>query len=186
MTVSRRVSWCLATVAVAAGCVSSPSTDRNDVPPPAPILIVLTGVTPTPTSTPTLPPAPAVTASPTSPPASSTTSPATTISYIRVAFFGIRCTDGREPPHQSLRQLPVGCKGAVTATPKNSGGHDIPDAIHGPDIEWRLDSGHGNVDVKDHPTEAFNKDVIGLQPGKFSLCATVRGVLGCLDGLVIS
>jgi hypothetical protein len=32
---------------------------------------------------------------------------------------------------------------------------------------------------------AFNKDLKGKSPEPFSLCATVRGVQGCLDGEVI-
>jgi len=31
----------------------------------------------------------------------------------------------------------------------------------------------------------FNKDVRGLNVGEFSLCATVKGVEGCLHGFVI-
>ena len=30
----------------------------------------------------------------------------------------------------------------------------------------------------------FNKDLIGLKVGTFSLCATVRDVKGCLNGTV--
>lgn len=163
-------------------CITPAPPDSNDLPPAAPILIVLSGVTPTPPPpTATSSPAPASTAAPTA----TTVSPELEIAYIRVGFFGIRCLNGKEPPHQSLKQLPVGCKGAVTATPKNAAGRDVPLSVHGPDIDWRLDSGASVVDVRDHPTEAFNKDVIGLETGKFSLCATIAGVLGCLDGLVI-
>jgi hypothetical protein len=46
--------------------------------------------------------------------------------------------------------------------------------------------GNGTVEVK-RPTFAsdFNKDLLGLRPGEFSLCATVKGVEGCLHGFVI-
>ena len=42
------------------------------------------------------------------------------------------------------------------------------------------------MDVQ-RPTFAsdFNKDLVGLRPGPFSLCATVKGVTGCLGGEVI-
>jgi hypothetical protein len=31
----------------------------------------------------------------------------------------------------------------------------------------------------------FNKDLVGKRVGGFSLCATVKGVTGCLNGSVI-
>ena len=63
---------------------------------------------------------------------------------------------------------------------------DVPANVHGPNIEWRLMWGNGTVEVK-RPTFAsdFNKDLLGLRPGEFSLCATVKGVEGCLHGFVI-
>ena len=39
--------------------------------------------------------------------------------------------------------------------------------------------------VDDQRTCTFNKTLFGLEPGHFSLCATVRGVEGCLNGEVI-
>ena len=40
------------------------------------------------------------------------------------------------------------------------------------------------VDVKDSQASDFNKDLTGVRPGAFNLCATVRGITGCLDGTV--
>jgi hypothetical protein len=38
--------------------------------------------------------------------------------------------------------------------------------------------------VKDSKTTIWNKDLIGLRVGTFSMCATVRDVRGCLNGTV--
>src|SRR5688500_14089687 len=104
---------------------------------------------------------------------------------IRVAFFGIKCTNGKAEPNNGWKELPVGCRGFVTATPKRQDGTDVPAKEHGPDIDWFMLYGDEFVRV-DPPTfeSDFNKDVVGLQVGGFGLCATVKGVTGCLAGKV--
>ena len=74
----------------------------------------------------------------------------------------------------------------MTATPKKANGDDVPAKDHGPDIEWSLENGGSSVSVE-NPTFAsdFNKDLVGLRPGSFLLCATVKAVTGCLGGEVI-
>jgi hypothetical protein len=110
------------------------------------------------------------------------------IDDIRVGFFGITCgkKSTRPIPNNGWKQLPVGCRGFVTATPKRRDNSDVPAREHGPDIHWELRSGGEFVDVQD-PTFAsnFNKDLVGKRVGGFSLCATVKGVTGCLNGSVI-
>ena len=101
-----------------------------------------------------------------------------------MAFFGVDCKNGKPEPNNGAGLLPVGCKGALTATPKYANGDDVPASIHGPNIEWELESGAGVVQVKDSKMSIFNKDLIGLKVGTFSLCATVRDVKGCLNGTV--
>jgi hypothetical protein len=102
-----------------------------------------------------------------------------------VGFFGISCKNGKPVPNNGAGQLPVGCKGFVTATPKYANGDDVPLSVHGPDIDWDLESGGAFVDVRppSFPSD-FNKDLVGLRVGTFSLCATVRDVKGCLNGTV--
>src|SRR5207244_2000076 len=72
-------------------------------------------------------------------------------------------------------------------TPKKKDGSDVPPKDHGPDIAWSLRAGQGIVDVLP-PTfpNDFNKDLLGLRQGEFSLCATVKGAQGCLNGTVTS
>lgn len=145
-------------------------------PTPAPTTAPAPAATPAPTPAPTAAPAPAATPTPDRGP----------IDSIRVGFFGISCKNGKTAPRNGERKLPVGCTGYVTATPKDKNNIDVPSRLHGPDIAWNLMWGNGTVDVK-KPTFAsdFNKDVLGLRAGEFSLCATVKGVEGCLHGFVI-
>jgi hypothetical protein len=104
-----------------------------------------------------------------------------------VGFFGISCKNGKPVPRNGEGRLPTGCRGFVTATPKDAKGDDVPAHIHGPNIEWALTSGGNSVDVQ-APTFAsdFNKDVVGVRPGSFVLCATVKAVTGCLSADVVN
>ena len=150
------------------------------VPTPAPAATPKPAATPAP-ATPT--PAPAATPTPAATPPPN----AGSIDSIRVGFFGFKCEDGQIVPHNGWGQLPKGCTGYLTATPKRKDNSDVPQKEHGPDISWRLRAGNGIVDVLP-PTfpNDFNKDLLGLKQGEFSLCATVKGVEGCLNGTVTS
>jgi hypothetical protein len=108
------------------------------------------------------------------------------IDHIRVGFFGINCGRGVPVPRNNEKILPRGCTGYVTATPKKANGDDVPASVHGPDIDWFVLYGEDLIDVQE-PTfrSDFNKDIVGLHTGAFGLCATVRGVTGCLIGTVV-
>ena len=72
-------------------------------------------------------------------------------------------------------------------TPKRADNTDVPAKEHGPDIEWFMLYGSEFVDVQDPTFESdFNKDVVGAKVGGFGLCATVKGVTGCLAGGVVT
>ena len=103
-----------------------------------------------------------------------------------MGFFGIDCKNGKTPPGNGQRKLPTGCRGFVTATPKDALDRDVPAAVHGPGIEWELEEGHASVEMR-NPTfpSTFNKDLYAKAVGPFSLCATVGGVTGCLKGEAI-
>jgi hypothetical protein len=148
---------------------------------PAPTPVPSPSPTPTPTPTPTPAPSPRATPSP-----SPVALPPSLIDSIRVGFFGINCGRGNPVPRNGERLLPRGCRGYVTATPKKANGDDVPASNHGPDIAWFVLYGEDMIDVQE-PTfpSDFNKDVVGVQPGAFGLCATVREVTGCLIGTVI-
>jgi hypothetical protein len=106
------------------------------------------------------------------------------IDSVRVGFFGIRCNPGIEVPRNGERLLYMGCEGSVTASPKDVNGNDVDERIHGDRIEWDLFQENNNVEMTDFPGVAFNKVLIARNPGDFRLCATVKGVTGCLYGVV--
>jgi hypothetical protein len=173
--------------------VKSPTTPIPVVAIPVPVPTPAPAATPTPapaaSPTPVAAPTPAATPAPA--PAATPTPSATpnpgSIDSIRVAFFGFKCTEGQIVPHNGWGQLPKGCTGYLTATPKKKDNSDVPQKEHGPDIAWKLRAGEGIVQVLP-PTfpNDFNKDLLGLKQGEFSLCATVKGVEGCLNGTVTS
>jgi hypothetical protein len=105
--------------------------------------------------------------------------------YVRVGFYSIQCEDGRTPPRNGEKKLPVECTGWVTATPKDEMDADVDARVHGPYITWELQQDGPWVKVEDFPGVDFNKFLRGLDPGRFSLCATVQGRRGCLDGEVV-
>jgi hypothetical protein len=75
----------------------------------------------------------------------------------------------------------------VTATPKLADESDLPHDTPGLTIEWGLSPpGDVIVRVTDFPGQPFNKNVAPRRLGPFSLCAVVSGVLGCLNGEVVS
>lgn len=106
------------------------------------------------------------------------------IDGVRVAFYGFDCPEGTVVPKNGSGQLPVGCDGFVTATPKTKDNKDVDPRVHGPEIQWIHWEGHEQVKVEDFPGVAFNKTLIGVQEGGFRLCAVVKGVEGCLNGMV--
>lgn len=181
----------ITTSPILAGPTPTPSPRSSPSPSPSPNPNQQPSPTPSPSATPSPSPSPSPTPSPTpspSPSPSPTPTPnpgASGIHHIRVGFFGISCKNGKTAPSNGAGQLPVGCKGFVTATPKYANGDDVPLAVHGPDIDWDLASGAGIVEVRQpsFPSD-FNKDTVGLKVGAFSLCATVKGVKGCLNGTV--
>lgn len=111
--------------------------------------------------------------------------PKDAIAYVRVHFFGITCENGITPPRNGENVLPIGCRGAVTATPKQRNNLDVPRHIVGSAIAWRLQPPGEIVILHDDPTNTFNKTAVPLNPGRYTLCATVHGIEGCQDAEVL-
>jgi len=110
------------------------------------------------------------------------------ISYVRVVLWGFDCNPGVTPPHPQEAQVPLGCDGFATATPKQRTGQDVPAWVHGSDIQWQLREGHDVVDVQ--PDSSFSNPFNRIlypkgKVGLLYLCATVQGVEGCLYGQTI-
>jgi hypothetical protein len=118
-------------------------------------------------------------------PAAFPVEPGELIARVRVGFWMFYCDAGVTPPLNNDRELPLGCEGAVTATPKDQDDRDVPLEVHGPDIEWTLRRGAEVVEVlpDDVYPNPFNRILTPLGPiDAFQLCATVQGVEGCLNG----
>jgi hypothetical protein len=169
-------------------------TSRTPVTPGGPIPVAITVPTPsnsTPNPAPApqaptpTPQAPAPSATPTPAPAPQSPSTPSPVYAVRVGFFGINCGRGVPTPRNGEGILPKGCRGYVTATPKNQDNTDVPPRVHGPDIEWFVLDGDDKIEVQD-PTFAsdFNKDIVAMKQGNFAVCATVKGTTGCLVATV--
>ncbi len=108
------------------------------------------------------------------------------VSRVSVTFFryaGTGC-EGITPPHNTL---PVGCRGTITATPRDALGNKLPVELHSAEVNWFVQNGEGvTIDVSDASDGVpFNRLLYGRQLGDFSICATVGNVTGCLNGQVI-
>jgi hypothetical protein len=112
--------------------------------------------------------------------------PAEAIAYVRVAFYSITCEEGITPPRNGENVLPLGCRGFVTATPKQRNNEDVPHHIIGSDVAWRLEQAGEVVIVHDDASNAFNKMLVGRSPGRYSLCASSHGVEGCQHAEVVA
>jgi hypothetical protein len=111
--------------------------------------------------------------------------PKDVIDSIRVAFFGFKCPDGVAVPRNAEGKLPIGCQGNLTATPKNKDGGDVDPRVHGTQIAWVLEQEGKYVQLVDYPDQPFNKSLLGMALGHFSMCAVVKERQGCLNGEVV-
>lgn len=108
------------------------------------------------------------------------------IAYVRVAFYSVTCEEGITAPRNGENVLPLGCRGFVTATPKQRNNEDVPHHIIGTDVAWRLEQAGEVVNVHDDASNPFNKMLVGRNAGRYSLCATSHGIEGCQHGEVVA
>jgi hypothetical protein len=108
------------------------------------------------------------------------------IAYVRVAFYSIQCEDGITAPRNGANELPFGCRGFITATPKQRNNLDVPRYIVGNDITWWMEKGSDKVIVHEYPDgNDFNKILVPQNAGAYQLCASSHGVVGCQDAEVL-
>ena len=107
------------------------------------------------------------------------------ISYIRVAFYSIRCPDGVEVPRNAEDRLPLGCTGFVTATPKTKDNLDVKRGLIGDQIDWTFEQEGEHVRLNDFAGVDFNKILFAANKGHWTLCATVKAFRGCQFGEVV-
>jgi hypothetical protein len=107
------------------------------------------------------------------------------ISYIRVAFYSIRCPDGVAVPRHAEDRLPLGCTGFVTATPKTKDNLDVKRGLIGDQIDWEFEQEGEHVRLNDFQGVDFNKILFAANKGHWTLCATVKAFRGCQFGEVV-
>jgi hypothetical protein len=119
-------------------------------------------------------------------PANFPLTPEQAVAHVRVIIFGFNCPAGVFPPDVLMRQIPLGCRARITATPLNAVGEKLPLELHGPDIRWFVNEGEGTtISPTPDPQQPFNFILDAKDYGSFSLCATVADETGCLNGTVI-
>ncbi len=100
-----------------------------------------------------------------------------------VGLYDFLCDDKSMHPVPE-RTLPLSCDGYVTATPKDKDLRTVPATAHGPDITWFVRNGEERIKLLDW-NQPFNKRVVPVMTGEFSICATVLEVTGCFNGEVV-
>jgi hypothetical protein len=118
-------------------------------------------------------------------PANFPLTPKQAVARVNVSMYGVQCPLGEDPPNAALKQIPAGCRGATTATPKDAVGNDVPWDVHG-DVSWFVQFGDGTAITWwiPEPSQPFNIIVYGINPGDFSICATVQSKTGCMNGTI--
>jgi len=102
-----------------------------------------------------------------------------------VGLYDFTCDLPSQAPPAPEKSLPMTCDGYITATPKDKNLKTVPAAAHGPDITWFVRNGEDRVVRMLDWNQPFNKRVVPLTPGEFSICATVLEVTGCFNGEVV-
>ncbi len=77
----------------------------------------------------------------------------------------------------------IQCEVSITATPKTWGGLDVPESVHGNEVEWTHVT--GDFIFWEWADSHFNVTLSPRVVGPVKLCATVKGVTGCLDGAIV-
>jgi hypothetical protein len=101
-----------------------------------------------------------------------------------VGLYDFTCDPPSAAPPAPDKTLPMACDGYVTATPKDKNLKTVPAAAHGPDITWFVRNGENRIRFLDW-NQPFNRRVVPLSPGDFSICATVLEVTGCFNGEIV-
>jgi hypothetical protein len=101
-----------------------------------------------------------------------------------VGLYDFECDHQSQEPAAPEKSLPLSCDGYVTATPKDKNLRTVPPSAHGSDITWFVRNGEERIRLLDG-NQPFNKRVVPLVAGEFSICATVLEVTGCFNGEVV-
>jgi len=120
-------------------------------------------------------------------PASFPVDPREAIAYVRVHFYSVDCPDGLTAPRNGADELPMGCRGFLTATPKQRNNLDVPVHVVANDITWWVEKGADKIEVHEYPDHNdFNKILVPRNLGAYQICASSHGVVGCQDAEVLA
>jgi hypothetical protein len=109
------------------------------------------------------------------------------IAYVRVHFYSVDCPDGMTAPRNGANELPLGCRGFLTATPKQRNNLDVPHHIVGNEITWWMEKGADKIEVHEYPDDnVYNKILVPRHVGAYQICASSHGVVGCQDAEVLA
>ena len=100
-----------------------------------------------------------------------------------VGLYDFLCDDKSMHPVPETT-LPLSCDGYITATPKDKDLRTVPATAHGPEITWFVRNGEERIKLLDW-NQPFNKRVVPVLAGEFSVCATVLEVTACFNGAVV-
>jgi hypothetical protein len=106
------------------------------------------------------------------------------IQSIRIAFYQMRCPNGKPVPTPIWRDVPVGCVGTVTMSPKDKDNKDVDPLLYRSTLHWRYED-LDRIKVEDFVGEPFNKNIWGVEEGNFAVCASIAGIEGCMNGKVL-
>jgi hypothetical protein len=96
---------------------------------------------------------------------------------VRIGEFGEVCPQGVGPPAETVpRQVRVGCTSAITCTPLDAQGREIPNATPPRLDSFNVVSGNQHVIVDAFDDNAYNLSVFGLSAGVATFVCRVEGV----------
>src|SRR5262245_22079220 len=96
------------------------------------------------------------------------------VATVSVSFYRYTECANLTPPHNSIA---VGCRGSITATPRDVLGNKLPPELHATDVQWFIRYGEGTT-INSSPSPEgvpFNWVLVAREVGEFSVCATVGG-----------
>lgn len=105
------------------------------------------------------------------------------VATVGVGFFGGSCPSGAGTVANN-QPIRVGCRGDITATPKDAAGQKLEPVVHGTDCQWTNDN-PGAVTVFVDGNNVFNAVIEAKGSGAAKVCATVKGVTGCMTVVVL-
>lgn len=97
------------------------------------------------------------------------------VASVKVAEFGENCPSGLSPAESIPRQVRKGCTSAITCSPKDAQGKELPQATP-PHLDRFIVVSGAQYVVDTEQSNPFNHDVFGKEAGIALFICTVEGV----------